>query len=179
MIDIIHKMWWLLLFLGLKICFSKCYLQAQNLFCSNMQLVNENGEVYMPSHFNENRIVIFNRPPQCHECEEMIYCFCKKINVGKEQLLIILGPHGNMFSMQQLKQTANLILQDNYIPLYYVEASEAKTAFQSNLKTPILLLLSSDGVVTEEFTIDHVLSKNLYDKTINKQVQKTIRRFLK
>lgn len=168
------------LWLFITVCVWENCLHAQNPVCDSMRIVYENGEDFAFTHFNGNRIVVFNKPPQCHECEEMIYYFCKKIKVSTPQLLIILGPYGNMLSMQQLKHTANLILQDNYVPLYYEsEAEGGEVCAQTGLKTPMVLLLSSKGIVIGKYTIDQMFSENIYEKSIKKQVQKTIRRFLK
>lgn len=145
-------------------------LSAQSICEKNWRLVDSNGEQFTCEQFRGKTLLIFNSPPQCHDCEEKVYQFLSQLCVSSKQLFVIFGPYGNTFVRQQLQESAHRFLNGNYTDLYYTFSSESRNA-------PIIYFLS-DGKIIEELTLPQIFSKELYDNSIRKNIKKKIRRFL-
>lgn len=149
-------------------------LSAQTICKENLVLLDSLGAEFPCDDFQGELLLIYNNPPQCHECEESIYDFLSQLKVRKSQLYIVFGPYGNALVRLQLQELARRILHDNYSALYY-----KNTNFDTNIRgnTPIIYFLS-DGKITDKFTVQQIFSENMYDDSIRKMAQKKIRRFL-
>lgn len=136
-------------------------------------LLDSTGSAISCNIFQGKTMLVYNSPPQCHDCEESIYNFLAQLNVSKSQLHIVFGPYGNAFVRQQLRSSAHRILNGEFIALYY--SGNANTEIRGI--TPIIYLISN-GKIIEKFTTRQIFSDDMSANTIHKAVQKKIRRFL-
>lgn len=168
---------WILLLIGCVLPEIECSAQSQ-LELGNF-LYKDNGEQWHPELSRKNAIVIFNIPPQCHDCEEKIYHFMNELKFRNTELVIVFGPMGTALLRQSLQQTAMSILQVQYLPLYFDRVYDWQTTMSSCKNSPFILLLSANNAKADYICYGQIFSNELWDSSICRRTRQKIRRFAK